>query len=117
MLNYGVIGCGAVFEVFQVNALLQTPGLNLLSVCDINQERLSKIQRKYNIPRGYTDYHELLQDKDIDVVMINLPQHLHREIALKSAQAGKPYSSCSTDLVHTQCNCFPRKVHQVSPYF
>ncbi|MCD6219381.1 Gfo/Idh/MocA family oxidoreductase [Candidatus Calescamantes bacterium] len=89
MLNYGVIGCGAVFEVFQVNALLQTSGLNLLSVCDINQERLSKIQRKYNIPRGYTDYHELLQDKDIDVVMINLPQHLHREIALKSAQAGK----------------------------
>ncbi len=89
MLNYGVIGCGAVFEVFQVNALAQASGVKLLAVCDINQDRLSAIQKKYQVPRTYTDYHALLQDKDIEVVMINLPQHLHREIALKSAQAGK----------------------------
>ena len=88
-MNYGIIGVGAVFEVFQINSLLRTPGLNLLAICDINEDRLQMIKGKYGIPRAYTNYKDLLKDEEIEVVMINLPQHIHKEAAVESAKAGK----------------------------
>lgn len=89
MLNYGVIGCGAVFEVFQARSLLQTEGLRVLTVCDIDVNKVKRVQQNYNIKKGTTNYYDLLADKEIDVVMVNLPQHLHLRPCLDAAQAGK----------------------------
>ena len=89
MLNYGVIGCGAVFEAFQARSLLQTEGLRVLTACDIDVNKVKRVQQNYNIKKGTTNYYDLLADKEIDVVMVNLPQHLHLRLCLDAAQAGK----------------------------
>ena len=36
-----------------------------------------------------TDYHELLARKDIDAVVLSLPDHQHAEVALRAVLAGK----------------------------
>ena len=84
-----MIGCGAVFEVFQAKSLVQTKGLKLAAVADIDRGRLKAVQKKYGIEKGFTDYHDLLKERDIDVVMINLPQHLHLEPCLEACRRGK----------------------------
>ncbi|MCU4298824.1 gfo/Idh/MocA family oxidoreductase [Brevibacterium permense] len=38
-----------------------------------------------------TDYHELLEHPDVDVVSICAPNFLHRQIALDTIKAGKPF--------------------------
>ena len=89
VINYGVIGTGAVFEAFQIDALHRVEGLSIKAVCDIDKERLDSVREKYKIPECYTDYRELLKDNEIDVVMVNLPQHAHRDVSVEAARAGK----------------------------
>lgn len=41
--------------------------------------------------RAVADYHELLADPEVDIVSIAAPNFLHRQIALDTAAAGKPF--------------------------
>src|SRR4029077_9998756 len=41
--------------------------------------------------RSSADYRDVLADPDVDVVSICAPNHLHREIAVAAAEAGKPF--------------------------
>src|SRR5690606_16820726 len=41
-----------------------------------------------NVPH-YTDYHEMLKDDTIDVIVVSLPSGLHADVAIDVAAAGK----------------------------
>jgi predicted dehydrogenase len=58
-------------------------------VADTNPERLKEATDRYKIGRSYTDYHDLLDQPDIDAVTIAVPNHLHAKVALDSLQARK----------------------------
>lgn len=103
MLNYGVIGVGPVFQNFQVQGLLQSESLRLYAACDLKEDLLESVKQQYNFAKSYTDYKDLLQDDNVDVVLLNLPQHKHRDISIAAAEAGKnvyvekPFASTLTD--------------------
>jgi predicted dehydrogenase len=93
MLRYGVIGCGPVFQLFQVNSLMKAKGVKLSAVCDVDAGKARAgaalaAAKGGGKPHPYTDYHDLLRDKSIDVVVVN-PQHLHVKVSVKAARAGK----------------------------
>lgn len=88
-MNYGVIGVGGVFTNFQADALLQTPGLRLTALCDLNEDLVKRIAGTYRCDYTTTDYHDLLNDSSIDVILVNTPQHLHLEICQEAAVAKK----------------------------
>jgi len=72
-----------------------------MAVCDLDAHRAEEgkkfINDTYTKQRGtsydgvkvYTDYRELLQNKDIDAVLISTPDHTHAMIAVAAARAGK----------------------------
>jgi predicted dehydrogenase len=62
---------------------------SLLAVASRNMEQAQAYAAKWEIPRPYGSYDELLADADIDVVYIPLPNHLHVEWVIKSLEAGK----------------------------
>lgn len=93
MLRYGVIGCGPVFQLFQANSLLKAKGVKLSAICDVDAEKVRAgaalaAAKGKGKPHPYTDYHDLLRDKSIDVVVVN-PQHLHVKASVETARAGK----------------------------
>ena len=45
--------------------------------------------REWGIPRAHGSYEALLQDPEIDVIYVSLPNHLHAEWTIKALQAGK----------------------------
>lgn len=45
--------------------------------------------KKHNIPHHFTDLDKMLAMKEIDMVVIGVPNYLHCEITLKAAKAGK----------------------------
>ncbi len=51
--------------------------------------RLDEAATKYNVPRRYSDWRELLDDRDIDAVIICLPEGLHAPVAIEAAAQGK----------------------------
>jgi len=61
----------------------------LLAVASRTQQGADAYAQEYGIPRAYGNYDDILNDLDIDVVYIPLPNSLHAEWTIKAAQAGK----------------------------
>ena len=45
--------------------------------------------KKYGVPMATSDYHEILNDKDVDLVMITTRHDLHARMVIEALQAGK----------------------------
>lgn len=62
----------------------------LVAVCDVDQLHLNRaLQRAGSGVKGYSDFRELLLQKDIDVVHVATPPHWHGLISMMAAEAGK----------------------------
>lgn len=61
----------------------------LKAVCDINEKALEWYEQIPTIDLLTTDYQELLDASNVDVVYVALPHHLHLEYYLKVLEAGK----------------------------
>jgi len=83
----GVIGCGAIFIVhaYPLHRMEET---EIKAVCDIKPEALTAASELFHCD-AYSDYHDLLERKDIDVVHILTPHYLHAPMAIEAANAGK----------------------------
>ena len=61
----------------------------VVAVASRSLENAQKFADELGIPKAYGSYEQLLSDPEIDAVYIPLPNHLHKEWTLKSAEAGK----------------------------
>ena len=105
-LQIGIIGCGGSANGKHLPALRKLQNLcDLTAFCDIIPERAEKARAEYGSPDAkiYTDYRELLDNGDIDVVHVLTPNVLHSPITVAAFQAGKhvmcekPMASTSAD--------------------
>jgi len=87
-IGFGIIGGGAIGP-FHAEAITNLPNTQIIGVCDKVEARAKDLAEKYNINMWCTDYHKLLENKDIDVVNLCLPPFLNEEITLAAAEAGK----------------------------
>jgi predicted dehydrogenase len=63
----------------------------LVIAADTAPDRVEYAKDVLGYERGTTDYREVLNDPDVDVVSICAPNMLHREIGIAAAKAGKPF--------------------------
>lgn len=67
---------------------------NLVALCDVDSEVLGALAADFKEKNGrtvdtVTDFRELLDRKDIDVISIATPNHTHALITIEAAKAGK----------------------------
>jgi predicted dehydrogenase len=86
-LRFGLIGCGRIAP-HHARALEDLPGAELMAVVDVIEERAYRFADDYGAD-PYTDYHDMLQRPDIDVVNICTPSGMHAQMAIDAANAGK----------------------------
>jgi phthalate 4,5-cis-dihydrodiol dehydrogenase len=87
MIGIGIIGAGH-FGAAHARAIKEAHDLRLVASCRGNDDALAAFTAEHG-GRGYTDWRELLDDKDVDAVLIASPHHLHAEMAIGAAKAGK----------------------------
>jgi predicted dehydrogenase len=87
-LNVAVIGLGG-FGERHVQTYASYERSNLIALCDTNEDRAEEITRKYGVPKYYRNYQEMLAVSEVEAVSVATPDHLHREIAVEAAKAGK----------------------------
>jgi len=84
MLGTGLIG------MFYTMTLHDQRGIDRVhSVYSRNPEKVKKFAKDWNIPNYSTSMEEAINNPETDVVVIGLPNHLHREAVELSAKAGK----------------------------
>jgi predicted dehydrogenase len=87
-LRCAVIGTGA-FGIDHLNSLLHCPRATAVALAEVNPERLREAAERFKITRSYSDYHDLLDQPDIDAVSIAVPNYLHARVAIDALQARK----------------------------
>ncbi len=86
-MKVGVIGLG--MGRAHVQAYRAIPGVSVLAVADLAEERLKACAAEYGVPRAFADYCQLLALPEIGAVSVCLPNHLHEPVAIAALRAGK----------------------------
>lgn len=63
--------------------------VRLKTIVDLDEQRAKEIADAYGFETISTDYQELLNDEEIDVIDIVTPPHLHLAFAVQAIKAGK----------------------------
>lgn len=100
-ISVGAIGTGRISRAHDLPGIWRHPRARITAVCDLDRRRMAEAQalvnehyagvtgRPHDGVIGYTDYRELLANRDIDAVVISTPDHWHARIAIDAAHAGK----------------------------
>ncbi|HXW91521.1 MAG TPA: Gfo/Idh/MocA family oxidoreductase [Terriglobales bacterium] len=94
-LNVAMIGCGFMGRAHsnafrQVGCFFDMPyELRPRVACARKPDVVENFARQWGWEEAQTDWQSVVTRKDIDVVDIGVPNHLHAPIALAAAQAGK----------------------------
>jgi predicted dehydrogenase len=86
-LNVGIIGLGNQGKLHLKNCLASGK-LNVIAVSDTSKNAL-KYATNRGVKKVYANYEDLIMDKEVDAVIITLPNYLHLNSAVKAAEAGK----------------------------
>lgn len=89
MNRLGLIGCGVVASYGHIPAILDTQGLQLLSVMDTDPNRLAETKDRFQVPNTFTNVHDLF-NSGIDAVIITSPAPVHYENVKLCRDYGKP---------------------------
>ncbi len=103
-LGYGIIGLGMVSKR-HLDAAETIPGARLVAIADHNVEKAEDVSaQRHSHPTVYGDYHDLLADADVDVVVVAVPTQFHAEVAIAAAEAGK-HIYCEKAMAPTLAQC------------
>ncbi|MHA1277479.1 MAG: Gfo/Idh/MocA family protein [Candidatus Helarchaeota archaeon] len=87
-IRVGIIGAGAVgYE--HIQNYTASGQAEVVAVVARTESHAKQAAEKFHIQSWYTDYHELLNRNDIDLVSICTPNYLHAKQTIDAAKAGK----------------------------
>jgi myo-inositol 2-dehydrogenase/D-chiro-inositol 1-dehydrogenase len=89
-----VIGIGLIGSQFIARAHAEAvrrfvTGAELRAVASPTAGHAEALAREFAIPQAFTDTRALLDRKNIDLVLIGVPNDLHAQVVIAAAQAGK----------------------------
>jgi predicted dehydrogenase len=87
-VRYAVVGLGPIAQIAVLPAFKSAPNSELFALVSEDSDKLEKLGRKYGLEHlySYEDYSRALSN--VDAVYLALPNHLHREYAVRAAAAG-----------------------------
>jgi predicted dehydrogenase len=90
MIGQGFMGRAHSNAFLQVNKFFETPyHLDLRVICGRDPAKLDATARRWGWKEVSTHWQTVIGRKDIQIVDIATPNHLHAEIAIAAAEAGK----------------------------
>ncbi len=85
-IKIGIVGSKFAAD-FHAFSYARIPGAEVAAVAAI--DNLEPFAKKWNIPKAYADYKEMLAGEDLDLVSVCAPNSLHHPIAVAAARAGR----------------------------
>jgi len=89
-IKIGFLGVGHMGQLAHLLNYVQLPKMcEIVALCDVRIKQAKKLAERYDIPKTYSDYRELLADKEIEAVVCILPFSDHTVIVPEVLKAGK----------------------------
>lgn len=87
-LRLGVIGCGVIGSK-HIEAAAASPRIDLVAVADLRADVAQQLAQQHGVDRVYDSGAALIGDPDIEAVVLAMPAHIRKELALRAFAAGK----------------------------
>ncbi len=129
-INVAAIGTGRISREHDMPGVWQYDSAQIVAVCDLDSHRVDeaktlidgvyakKTGKSYNGTKTYTDYREVLNNKDIDAVIISTPDHWHALIGIHAVEVGKDvYMQKPTALTISEGRALSNAVHRSGRVF
>jgi len=102
-IQFAIAGCGNIGKRHLAVTDAEEKA-EIVALCDTSAQKAQHYSELYgNIP-AYTDYAQMLRETEAEVVSICTPHHLHKEMAIAAAEAGK-HILCEKPMALTPADC------------
>jgi predicted dehydrogenase len=89
-IKIALAGVGGISQIVRIPTLQKLEDVELVAICDIDEAKVSFIADKFEIPRAYFDYQNLLRREELDGILICTPNNFHYPMALASMDKNIP---------------------------
>ncbi|MCB0044954.1 MAG: Gfo/Idh/MocA family oxidoreductase [Caldilineaceae bacterium] len=103
-LRWGVLSTANIGRAAVIPAIQQSHNGEMVAVASRTIAAAQEFAGRMNIPRYFGSYEALLASDEVDAVYIPLPNSLHKEWSIRTAQAGK-HILCEKPLALTAAEC------------
>ena len=87
-IGFGLVGTG-MSGGFMAKELDHVDGGELVAVCSRNPDNVRGFAEATGARHWFTDYRDLVEHPDVDVVIVSLPSGLHADVTIAASNAGK----------------------------
>lgn len=84
----GIIGLGMGSTILEINKIKES-NLEVIGVCDNDLDRAEKFKRDFGLKYAFSDFKELITLKDIDIIAVFSPDHLHAKHCIEALKNNK----------------------------
>ncbi|MBI2996200.1 MAG: Gfo/Idh/MocA family oxidoreductase [Candidatus Melainabacteria bacterium] len=89
MLKAVIVGCGSIANKKHIGAFLKLKGLvELVAVCDLDEESARRTASKFKIKSYYTNLQEMISKEAPDIVDICTSPQTHAQLVVQSLEGG-----------------------------
>jgi predicted dehydrogenase len=90
-IRAAIVGCGRISDLHQLGYRNRADA-QIIAVCDSKKSRAQKKAGEWGVDKVYTDFRQVLEDREIDLVELLTPHHLHCTMTEEACAAGKHVS-------------------------
>lgn len=87
-VRIGLIGTGFIGHIHAMS-VNRAANAELRAVASKTPGKAAEFAKHHGAAHAYDDYHQLLENPDVDAVIIGVPNYLHEEVVVAAAAAGK----------------------------
>lgn len=90
-IRVAIVGCGRISDLHQMGYRGRDDA-RIVAVCDSKKSRAKEKAKAWGVEKIYTNYNQVLEDPQIDLVELLTPHHLHCPMTVEACDAGKHVS-------------------------
>lgn len=90
-IRAAIVGCGRISDLHQLG-YRNREDAKIVAVCDPKKGRAREKAKAWGVEKVYTDYAQVLADREVNLVELLTPHHLHCPMTVQACAAGKHVS-------------------------
>jgi predicted dehydrogenase len=88
-VKVGIIGSQFEADIHAASFKIASEHAELVAVASPTPGNAAALAKRYGIPRVFTDYREMIKERDLEMITIAAPNALHAQMTADCARAGK----------------------------